>query len=297
MEKKIPKIRLSCLDHFTTGKCKSIFGLLKAYQFKTLFLIVSILLSSYSNAQSKCEYLFTNGITHVLDTANKNTKEKLKVVSKKKGPAASESGWIVWLNDGSKGFFKPINVAMEKARYKDTYQSPYNEAAAFIISQIFNFNVVPKTIITNLNVRGKNETGSLQIYVEGKTAQQLGTETQAYIPESDLIWLFDKIISNSDRSTGNYIITEDGRQHAIDNGRSFFLGNAIEYNMASEHWPAIKEKLIATLRSHPEVLKKIKSVPNKYLREALADTLYLSEIKAVLSRIQTLRSLAHQEGL
>jgi len=89
------------------------------------------------------------------------------------------------------------------------------EVAAYLVNNQLGFGIVPKTKI----VKFKNKIGSLQEWVENTT--QSDTTLKSYSDED--IWkmgLFDLIIGQNDRHSGNWI-DKDDKPTAIDNGFSF----------------------------------------------------------------------------
>jgi hypothetical protein len=252
-----------------------------------LSMIFTVVYSNDSLASVQCSQLFDSQN----ETASIGHAEH-SVIHKIKGPAATHSGWIVTLSNGIKGFFKPINIKIDSQRIKNAYQSPYHEVAAYRISELLGFGVVPETILTQLKVRSKSELGSLQLYVEGKTADQLSEETGQFLYESDLIWLFDKIIANIDRSGGNYIITAEGKMVAIDNSKSFFTNNSLATNLESpKYGPAVREKIVQTLNANPQILINLNKMTKAKLTADLNQLLLPSQINALYQRIQTVVSL------
>jgi len=222
-------------------------------------------------------------------------KHSTLVVGISKGPSATEPGYILTFADGEKGFFKPLDIKrMRLQKNGDFYQSPVFEVAAYKVSELFGFDLVPETSLEEIVAR-KNygiESGSLQKYIEGLTANQVQKQTGKFYYEPDLMWVFDKLIANIDRSGGNYILDSNGRWWAIDNASSFFTTNSIQTNIESAaHGPAIKQKFIETLTRNPNVTQKLKSVSDLAIKKILKGLLTPKQIESLLERRRTILSL------
>ena len=122
------------------------------------------------------------------------------------GVGVTESSFIELKDDG-KGVFKTID-----------YQ---NERAAYLVDRFLDFGLTPPTVIRS----HEGKTGSVQEFVaDAPTRSELGMREDKFVEKykSQLMemWIFDVIIGNTDRHSGNFLIKDD-RLYAIDHGRGF----------------------------------------------------------------------------
>lgn len=118
-------------------------------------------------------------------------------------------------------------------------ESIHREVAAFVVDQFFGFGIVPKTYYAtfthhtfyqalsrkaemDINLRRilKTKSGSFQEYIEGfNSLSNIVREDWPKIPEGEyqLLLIFDVIMGNMDRNTGNILVSEE-KLAAIDHG-------------------------------------------------------------------------------
>ena len=100
-------------------------------------------------------------------------------------------------------------------RFVPPHQLYYREKAAYVVNRILGFDMVPRVRIA----RYKNDIGSLQNWIEDTSPADATLRTYS---EKD-IWkagLFDLIIANNDRHSGNWL-TKLNKPILIDNGFAF----------------------------------------------------------------------------
>ncbi|RYZ77306.1 MAG: hypothetical protein EOP05_02255 [Proteobacteria bacterium] len=197
-----------------------------------------------------------------------------------------------------KGFFKVIDGYEEKHHRLYGYQSPYHEAAAFVVSELFGFGVVPPTFMRTLTLPGQlsPKLGSVQRYIEGQTPKQLATRKGIYIEPSKLMRIFDLLIGNVDRSEGNYVITKDNQQWAIDNAAAFQTSNSLKANLDdTAKGPELRDRISSMLSEHPLVLLRLKTTSDAQIKSALGMLLMPAQIKYLIARKNTLVSVAKQQ--
>jgi len=133
--------------------------------------------------------------------------------SNKKGVNKS---FILVNSSGKKFIFKPQNGEhTSKWRYIPAFEQYKRERAAFLVSSILGWGLVPNTKIFSF----KDELGSLQDWVENT---EKADKTLA-VYSADTIWksgLFDILIGNADRHSKNWLTLND-KAVMIDNGYSF----------------------------------------------------------------------------
>jgi len=131
--------------------------------------------------------------------------------------------FLVDLEDGGRVIFKPFDG--EDFELKE-YVQYKRERAAYLFDTIFNWGLVPPTVIREINGR----IGSAQVFVEDARHTDGENEKLGSVFEKDVSRLdaFDFLIGNDDRNPGNYLIKE-GRLVAIDNGLTFQAATEDEY--------------------------------------------------------------------
>lgn len=152
------------------------------------------------------------------------------------GGGHANSAWLLNLKDGAKGVFKPgkgedLNW-LESIPNGRMYR---REAAASLVAEFFGFDdLVPATGLRIIDSHGGH--GSVQAFIEkkGKPANY-GYNAGRYDGEEDLIRaaIFDYLIGNVDRHTGNWFLGTDERGDVkklslIDNGTSFPSVNNVD---------------------------------------------------------------------
>lgn len=127
---------------------------------------------------------------------------------------------FIELKDDGSGIFKPADGEQRYLRDEIPHGSYYlRERAAYLINRFLNFDLVPPTIIREIEGR----VGSLQQFVtDAKEGYELPEIWREDKYRNDLIkmLIFDYIIWNTDRHSGNFLV-KDGKILAIDNGLSF----------------------------------------------------------------------------
>ncbi len=104
-------------------------------------------------------------------------------------------------------------------------ESSLSEVRASILDNQLGLNIVPKTITTNFNSKHfvgneKNKKGSLQTFVTATMAKDADT-SKVKAEEFKKLVILDFLIGNEDRHNGNWMVDENNKIHAIDNGMSF----------------------------------------------------------------------------
>lgn len=198
---------------------------------------------------------------------------------------------FVELKDDGSGVFKPKNG--EKADLRDHIKAGtyFNrERAAYLVDRFLGFNLVPPTVIREID----GEIGSLQQFVpDSKTIYEIpkdelvkGTLQQ----ELKKLWIFDYIIYNSDRHSGNFLIKPaEERIYAIDNGLSFGDQYTIFYK---EFWGNPIPSEVA------EGIEKFLSWKEgrKIFEDLLRELLRPDEVEACMRRIENISRIIKEHG-
>ena len=98
--------------------------------------------------------------------------------------------------------------------------SPMREWLSYQIDKVFKLDLVPPTVVRD----GPDGFGSNQDWRVGRVAADVdGGQWESKAKTADLMKLafLDALIENTDRHSGNFLISPDGSVHAIDNGSSF----------------------------------------------------------------------------
>jgi len=153
------------------------------------------------------------------------------------------------------------------------------EVAAFLISQIGNFNCVPLTVMRD----GPFGIGAVQQWIELDPDLDLIAIGQQSSPAIRNLALFDVVINNTDRKFGHILPISDSEILGCDHGLTFHQ----EFKLRTVIWHYAGEELD---KSEIEKLKALKSQIADESRAALEKLINADEIKALLERIDTLIS-------
>ena len=153
------------------------------------------------------------------------------------------------------------------------------EVAAFLISQIGNFNCVPLTVMRD----GPFGIGAVQQWIELDPDLDLIAIGQQSSPAIRNLALFDVVINNTDRKFGHILPISDSEILGCDHGLTFHQ----EFKLRTVIWHYAGEELD---KNEIEKLKALKSQIADESRAALEKLITADEIKALLERIDTLIS-------
>ena len=153
------------------------------------------------------------------------------------------------------------------------------EVAAFLISQIGNFNCVPLTVMRD----GPFGIGAVQQWIELDPDLDLIAIGQQSSPAIRNLALFDVVINNTDRKFGHILPISDSEILGCDHGLTFHQ----EFKLRTVIWHYAGEELD---ENEIEKLKALKSQIGDESRAALEELITADEIKALLERIDTLIS-------
>lgn len=168
------------------------------------------------------------------------------------------------------------------ARLRDSYVF---DVPAYAMSRLLGLDNVPPVVFRR---RGEQRV-SLQIWVEGATMERDRMEqglrppsTQFHRQQIQNMWVFDSIIGNIDRHTGNRMADDDGDIWLIDHSRSF---------LRSDRHMRYLERITACER---RLFERIKTLTKEELDEITAP-LTGSEVDWILRRRD--KVVAHIENL
>lgn len=165
-----------------------------------------------------------------------------KIVSGEKLYGGVGNAYVVKFEDGSLACFKrPLDRSIYPAVPKGT--DPQREVAAYEVAKLVGMkDLVPSTILRELSfeayhaARGSgprmeqiNGLGSLQAWVKDASTAERHNENARYdgVQDRKRIAVFDFMIGNMDRHTGNWMVRDDkaGKLALIDNGAAFPVRN------------------------------------------------------------------------
>jgi hypothetical protein len=124
---------------------------------------------------------------------------------------------ILHFADGKSGIFKPASGEQFTTAKIEPGTYYLRERAAYLVSNRLNFEVVPTTVIREIN----GEVGILQDFRSGA---KMGSEVDLGELDEQLykLWVFDYLVWNPDRDNPrNFLVEEDGTIDAIDHGLTF----------------------------------------------------------------------------
>jgi uncharacterized repeat protein (TIGR03843 family) len=151
------------------------------------------------------------------------------------------------------------------------------EAAAYELSALLGWGVVPETII---RADGPLGPGSFQRFVPADFSEHYFTLLEDDIHHDALrvIAAFDLVANNADRKSGHCLLDEDGRIWGIDNGLCFHVENKLRTVMWDFGGQPIPEALLDDLR-------RLGSAPSESGQlEALCPVLSDAEVRMVAKR-------------
>ena len=165
-------------------------------------------------------------------------------------------------------------------RFRDSYTA---QAAAYQLSRLMGLDNLPPTIIREID----GVEGSLALWIEGGTnltswKTEHGRQPQhAYYRQQ--LWdmrVFDALINNKDRNTGNIFWTEDWNMWLIDHTRAF-----------AQDPDLYRPEFVQ--RCSRELLEQIKELDSNEAKQALRPFLSTFEINTIFKRRK--RLLRHIE--
>ena len=186
---------------------------------------------------------------------------------------ASNASLLCKLPNELKVIYKPIAGERPLWDFPDGNLAS-REVAAFYISEVGEFDVVPKTVLRD----GPFGNGAIQQWIETSEAADVIAMAQSDHPQIRNLALFDIVINNADRKFGHILITPDGQIFGCDHGVSLHEENKLRTVI----WQFAEQKLTS------EEIAKLKDLISKIDLNHLAKFLSVEEIAAFLQRVQGL---------
>jgi len=186
---------------------------------------------------------------------------------------ASNASLLCKLPNELKVIYKPIAGERPLWDFPDGNLAS-REVAAFYISEVGEFSVVPKTVLRE----GPFGIGAIQQWIETSEAADVIAMAQSDNPQIRNLALFDIVINNADRKFGHILITPDEQIFGCDHGVSLHEENKLRTVI----WQFAEQKL--TL----EEIAKLEDLLSKVDLKYLAQFLSTEEIEAFLRRVRNL---------
>lgn len=209
-----------------------------------------------------------------------NGKEK----ARKKLEVGYNKVFFVELDSGEKGIFKPKNGERELSIEIEAGSYYKRERAVYLVDRFFDFNLVPATVIREIN----GEIGSFQEFIpdtvfgyEDFEKLKINKELEKELMK---MWILDLIIWSCDRHWLNFLIKRN-KIYAIDNGLSFGKDALLTYG--SYFNKPMPEEITDKFKKFFEK----KDENEKILKIALKDLLSEEEIGACVKRINKIGNL------
>jgi hypothetical protein len=152
------------------------------------------------------------------------------------------------------------------------------EYAAFLISEIAEWNLVPTTILRE----GPFGPGMVQQWIDIDETVDLALFYSQDKPLLRKLALFDAVINNTDRKIGHLLPTADGKLLGCDHGVTFHHEDKLRTVLWQWAGMALSDQEIIELRKLAEEILKEQVVFHKLLTEI--------ELQALLARIERLIS-------
>jgi hypothetical protein len=186
--------------------------------------------------------------------------------------------------------FRDVDIFKRKWKSRDGIKVNFRdsclfEIAAYELGLLLGLDAIPPVI--ERKIKGKN--GSLQAWVEEAMTEKSRKKDNISPPgprfwmlQYQIMYLFDNLIYNDDRNTGNILIDKDWVLWLIDHTRAF--RPVAEFRNAS-----------AIILCERTIWENLKNLEDSVIEERLGDYLDTYEMKTLLERKQ--KMIAHVEEL
>lgn len=121
------------------------------------------------------------------------------------------------------------------------------EVAAFILSDLLGWNLVPPTVFRRKNA--PLGPGSAQLYIEHDPDYHYFTFEEKDREHLPMVMLFDLLINNADRKSGHLLVDPEGKLWLIDHGLSFHVEDKLRTVIWDYAGEPIPERLLAELEA------------------------------------------------
>jgi hypothetical protein len=183
---------------------------------------------------------------------------------------ASNASLLCQLSDETKVIYKPIAGERPLWDFPDGNLAS-REVAAYYLSEVGNFKVVPKTVLRE----GPCGLGAVQEWIEVSEDADVVATAQSHDSQVRNLALFDIVINNADRKFGHILIQSDQQIYGCDHGVSLHEENKLRTVI----WQ------FAELDLTPSEIDQLSNLINVIDREYLKKLLSEDEIEAIFERV------------
>ena len=183
---------------------------------------------------------------------------------------ASNASLLCQLPDETKVIYKPIAGERPLWDFPDGNLAS-REVAAYYLSEVGNFKVVPKTVLRE----GPFGLGAVQEWIEISEEADVIATAQSHDSQIRNLALFDIVINNADRKFGHILIKSDQQVFGCDHGVSLHEENKLRTVI----WQFADLDLTASERD------QLSNLLNVIDRDYLKNLLSANEIDAIFERV------------
>jgi len=193
---------------------------------------------------------------------------------------------------------KTMYCQYENKRYCESVDlsitGPERERLSYELDKVIGFNLVPPTVVREIASMG---IGSIQAWVDRPTAWEWHAKGYDYRKDLKNPWLhrlaaFDFIRGEIDRHANNWIMDENRRIYAIDNGYSFVISDFRKWFRSSAG------KVLKGIPVHPIVRDQINSIDEEAVSDLMAKVRFQNgERGGLLHRVRELKKVEVWEKL
>jgi uncharacterized repeat protein (TIGR03843 family) len=186
---------------------------------------------------------------------------------------ASNASLLCKLSDGRQAIYKPIAGERPLWDFPDGNLAS-REVAAFYLSEVGNFNLVPRTVLRE----GPFGVGAVQEWIDVNDDVDVIEIAQSQEPQIRKLALFDVVINNADRKFGHILVTSTGLVFGCDHGVSLHE----EDKLRTVIWQFTEMELTAS--EIEQISNLVGAIDHEYLTTLLGK----GEIDALFSRLDKL---------
>ena len=183
---------------------------------------------------------------------------------------ASNASLLCQLPNETKVIYKPIAGERPLWDFPDGNLAS-REVAAYYLSEVGNFKVVPKTVLRE----GPFGLGAVQEWIEISEEADVIATAQSHDSQIRNLALFDIVINNADRKFGHILIKSDQQVFGCDHGVSLHEENKLRTVI----WQFAELDLTASERD------QLSNLLNAINRDYLKNLLSANEIDAIFERV------------
>ncbi len=180
--------------------------------------------------------------------------------------------------------FQAIYKPLRRGRHKGYWESYQAEVAAYELDKMLGLDMVPPTVVRRI----KGDLGSMQLWVEGcdtyKRLRPKVPQTPQFSWQISRMKMFDNLIFNDDRNTGNFMLDESWNIILIDHSRAFI-----------DRKNLLKGDTKLPAQYDRKLLKRLQALTREELEAELEDVLQGRQINAIFKRLDKI--LEHQQEL